>query len=123
MFFQVFAKLSCLIKKVAGDAQMDMSQIMKQAQQFQQRLAEMQEGLAAKQVSSSVGGGMVSATVNGRHELISLTIDKEAIDPGDPQMLQDLVIAAVNDAMRKAQEMIQAEMGQLTGGIKIPGLF
>jgi len=102
---------------------MDMNQIMKQAQQFQQRLAEMQENLAGKQVSSSVGGGMVSATVNGRHELISLTIDKEAVDPNDTQMLQDLVIAAVNDAMRKAQEMIQAEMGQLTGGIKIPGLF
>lgn len=102
---------------------MDMNQIMKQAQQFQQRLAEMQEGLAQKQVSSSVGGGMVSATVNGRHELVSLTIDKEAVDPNDTQMLQDLVIAAVNDAMRKAQEMIQAEMGQLTGGIRIPGLF
>jgi hypothetical protein len=102
---------------------MDMNQVMKQAQQFQQRLAEMQENLAGKQVSSSVGGGMVSATVNGRHELVTLTIDKEAVDPNDTQMLQDLVIAAVNDAMRKAQEMIQAEMGQLTGGIKIPGLF
>lgn len=102
---------------------MDMNQIMKQAQQFQQRLAEMQGELAARQVSSSAGGGMVRATVNGRHELVALTIDKEAVDPSDTQMLQDLVIAAVNDAMRKAQEMIQAEMSQLTGGMRIPGLF
>ncbi|MGV1098179.1 YbaB/EbfC family nucleoid-associated protein [Thiovibrio sp. JS02] len=102
---------------------MDMNQIMRQAQQFQQRMAAMQEELAKKQVSSTVGGGMVRATVNGRHELLSLTIEKEALDPNDPQMLQDLVVAAVNDAMRKAQEMIQAETVKLTGGIKIPGLF
>jgi len=102
---------------------MDMNQIMKQAQQFQQRLGEMQSELAKKQVSSTVGGGMVSVTVNGRHELVSLTIEKEAVDPNDTQMLQDLVVAAVNDAMRKAQEMIQAETAKLTGGLKIPGLF
>jgi nucleoid-associated protein EbfC len=102
---------------------MDMNQIMKQAQQFQQRMAELQESLGHRQVTSSVGGGMVSATVNGRHELIGLRIDREAVDPSDTQMLQDLVIAAVNDAMRKAQEMIQAEMGKLTGGLNIPGLF
>ena len=102
---------------------MDMSQIMKQAQEFQQKLGTMQEELAGKQVSSSVGGGMVSATVNGRHELISLIIEKEVVDPNDPQMLQDLVMAAVNDAMKKAQEMIQGEMGKLTGGMNIPGMF
>ena len=102
---------------------MDMNQIMKQAQQFQQKLGQMQAELATWQVSSTVGGGMVSATVNGKHELIELYIDKDVIDPNDPQMLQDLVMAAVNDAMKKAQEMVQAEMGKLTGGIKIPGMF
>lgn len=102
---------------------MDMNQIMKQAQQFQQKLGQMQEELATRHVNSSVGGGMVSATVNGKHELVSLVIEKDVIDPNDPQMLQDLVMAAVNDAMKKAQDMIQAEMGKLTGGIKIPGMF
>ncbi|MBA3002691.1 MAG: YbaB/EbfC family nucleoid-associated protein [Desulfurivibrio sp.] len=102
---------------------MDMKQMMKQAQQFQQRLTEVQAELATRQVSATVGGGMVSATVNGRHELISLTIDKEVVDPADPQMLQDLVVSAVNEAMRKAQAMSEAEMAKLTGGIKIPGMF
>jgi DNA-binding YbaB/EbfC family protein len=79
--------------------------------------------LAGRQVSATVGGGMVSAIVNGRHELISLTIDKEVVDPADPQMLQDLVVSAVNEAMRKAQAMSDAEMAKLTGGVKIPGMF
>ena len=102
---------------------MDMNQLMRQAQQFQQKLAQTQEELAGRTATSSVGGGMVQATVNGRHELVALRIDKEVIDPADPGMLQDLVMAAVNDATRKAQEMIQAEMAKLTGGMKIPGLF
>jgi nucleoid-associated protein EbfC len=102
---------------------MDMNQIMKQAQQFQERLGKMQEELAEQQVTSSVGGGMVSATVNGKNELVSIAIEPEVIDPKDPGMLQDLVVAAVNDAMRKARDMAQAEMAKLTGGIKIPGLF
>ena len=102
---------------------MDMKQMVKQAQQFQKRLTEMQGELAGRQVSATVGGGMVNATVNGRHELISLTIDKEVVDPADPQMLQDLVVSAVNEAMRKAQAMSDAEMAKLTGGVKIPGMF
>jgi len=102
---------------------MDMKQMVKQAQQFQKRLTEMQGELASRQVSATVGGGMVSATVNGRHELVSLTIDKEVVDPADPQMLQDLVVSAVNEAMRKAQAMIEAEMSKITGGVKIPGMF
>ena len=102
---------------------MDMNQIMKQAQQFQERLGKVQEELAQKEVTSSVGGGMVSATVNGKHELLSITIEPEVIDPNDPGMLQDLIKAAVNDAMRKAQEMAQSEMSKLTGGMNIPGLF
>lgn len=102
---------------------MDMTQLMQQAQQFQQRLQEAQQELALRTVTSSVGGGMVRATVNGRHELVELRIEPEAIDPEDPEMLQDLVMAAVNEAMKQAQEMIQAEMGKLTGGFKLPGLF
>ncbi|MEW6595774.1 MAG: YbaB/EbfC family nucleoid-associated protein [Thermodesulfobacteriota bacterium] len=102
---------------------MNMNQLMQQAQQFQKKMAQMQEELSGRTASSSVGGGMVQATVNGRHELVGLTIEKEAIDPNDPAMLQDLIIAAVNDAMKKAEAMIQAEMGKLTGGMKIPGLF
>ena len=102
---------------------MDIKQIMQQAQQFQQKMAEVQEDLAGKQVSSSVGGGMVKATVNGKNELVSLHIEKEVIDPADPKMLQDLVIAAVNEAMRQAQDMAKAEMAKLTGGLNIPGLF
>lgn len=102
---------------------MDMNQIMKQAQQFQQKMGQVQEELAQKQVTSTVGGGMVSATVNGKHELIALKIEKEVIDPNDPVMLQDLIVAAVNDATKQAQEMAQAEMAKLTGGIKIPGMF
>ena len=102
---------------------MDIKQIMQQAQQFQQKMAEVQEELAGKQVSSSVGGGMVRATVNGKNELIGLTIEKEVIDPSDPKMLQDLVVAAVNEAMRQAQDMAKGEMAKLTGGLNIPGLF
>lgn len=102
---------------------MNMNQLMQQAQQFQKKMAQMQGELAGRTVSSSAGGGVVQATVNGRHELLSLTIGKEAIDPNDPAMLQDLIVAAVNDAMKKAEAMIQAEMGKLTGGVKIPGFF
>jgi len=102
---------------------MDINALMQQAQQFQGKMKEMQEELAGKQVSSTVGGGMVTATVNGRHQLLKLTIDPEVINPEDPGMLQDLVVAAVNDAMQQAQELIGQEMSKLTGGIKIPGLF
>lgn len=102
---------------------MDMSQLMQQAQQFQQKVAGLQDELAERTVTSSVGGGMVQATVNGRHQLVNLQIEKEVVNPDDPEMLRDLVTAAVNDAMGKAQEMIQAEMGKLTGGMNIPGLL
>lgn len=102
---------------------MDMNQIMKQAQQFQQKLAGLQQELGNRTATSTVGGGMVQATVNGRHELVELKIEKEVITPDDPDMLRDLIMAAVNDAGKKAREMVQAEMGKLTGGINIPGLF
>ena len=102
---------------------MDMSALMQQAQQLQGRMQQMQEELAKKQVTSTVGGGMVSATVNGRHQLLEIRIEREVVNPEDVGMLQDLVVAAVNDAMGKAQELIQQEMSKLTGGIKVPGLF
>lgn len=102
---------------------MNMEQMMKQAQQFQQRLAQLQDELAHKKVSSSVGGGMVTVTVNGRHEIMSLSIDREVINPDEQVMLQDLIVAAINEAMKKAQDMAQQEMTRLTGGMRIPGLF
>lgn len=101
---------------------MDMNQIMQQAQQFQKKMSDVQEELAAQQVTSTVGGGMVSATVNGKQDLLSLTIEKEVINPGDPEMLQDLVVSAVNDAIAKARDLTKDEMGKLTGGMNIPGL-
>ncbi len=102
---------------------MDISSLMKQAQDFQQKMGQVQEELAKKTVTSEVGGGMVKVTVNGKQELLAIQIEKEVINPDDADMLQDLIAAAVNDAMRKAREMIQSEMGRLTGGINIPGLM
>jgi nucleoid-associated protein EbfC len=95
---------------------------MKQAQQMQQRLSQVQAELAERTVTASVGGGMVTVTVNGKNELLSIQIDKEVINPNDQVMLQDLVVSAVNEGIKKAQDMAQAEMRKLTGGINIPGL-
>lgn len=102
---------------------MDFQQLMQQAKDFQGKMAEVQGELADKQVTSTVGGGMVSVTVNGRHEIVDLKIDPEIINPEDPQMLHDLVKAAINEGMKKADEMIREEMAKLTGGLNIPGLF
>ena len=104
---------------------MDMDSILKRAQEFQHQMGSMQEDLAGRTITSTVGGGMVSVTVNGKFEVVSLQIDKEAIDPNDPVMLQDLVVSAVNDAMRQIREMTQSELGKLTGGlgINLPGMF
>ena len=100
----------------------DMGKLMKQAQQMQSKMMRVQEELEAKTVEATSGGGMVSAVVNGKHELISLKIEKDVVDPADIEMLQDLVVAAVNEGVRKAQEMAQEEMSKLTGGLNIPGL-
>jgi len=102
---------------------MDMNEIMRQAQQMQQKLSQVQNELAGRSVTVSVGGGMVSVTVNGRIELLSIQIDKEVINPADQVMLQDLIVSAVNEGIKKAQDMAQAEMRKLTGGINIPGIF
>jgi DNA-binding YbaB/EbfC family protein len=101
---------------------MDLGKLMKQAQQMQKKMAEMQEELAQKEVTTTVAGGQVTVVMNGRHELKSLEIKPEAIDPDDVEFLQDLVLSAVNEASRKVDEMVQQEMGSLTGGLNIPGL-
>ncbi len=101
---------------------MDMTQIMQQAQQFQQKMADVQQDLAKQEITSTVGGGMDSAKVNGKNELLTISIDKEVINPDDQGMLQDLVVAAVNDAMKKARDAMQGEMSKMTGGMNIPGL-
>ena len=99
-----------------------MGKLMKQAQQMQSKMMRVQEELEAKTVEATSGGGMVTAVVNGKHELISLKIEKDVVDPADIEMLQDLVVAAVNEGVRKAQEMAQEEMSKITGGFNIPGL-
>jgi hypothetical protein len=101
----------------------DIGKLLKQAQQMQEKMAEMQQRLAEKTIESSAGGGMVKVTMSGRHEVISLKIDPEVVDPADVEMLEDLVIAAVNEARSQIDEMIKAEMSSLTGGISMPGLF
>ncbi len=99
----------------------DMGKLMKQAQKMQAKMMRVQEELEAKTVEATSGGGMVTAVVNGKHELISIKIEKEVVDPSDIEMLQDLVVAAVNEGVRKAQEMAQEEMSKITGGFNIPG--
>ena len=99
-----------------------MGNMMKQAQQLQSKMLKLQEELADKTVESSSGGGMVKVVANGRQQIVSIQIENEVVDPDDVEMLQDLVLAAVNDALTKAQEMVSNEMGKLTGGLNIPGL-
>ncbi|MBD3258091.1 YbaB/EbfC family nucleoid-associated protein [candidate division GN15 bacterium] len=96
--------------------------MMKQVQQMQAKMEEMQAELEQAEVEASAGGGMVKAVVNGKGEIKSLTIDPEVIDPDDAEMLQDLIIAALNQAKEKANEMQQEQMSSLTGGLNIPGL-
>ena len=100
----------------------NMGQLMKQAQQMQSKMAKLQEQLAEQTVEASAGGGMVTVVANGRQEIISIRIDPEVIDPDDQEMLQDLVLAAVNDALARAKNMVNEEMGKLTQGLNIPGI-
>ena len=99
-----------------------MGNLFKQAQQMQQKMAKLQDELGQRTVEASVGGGMVSVTVNGKNEVLSLKIEPQVVDPDDVEMLEDLVLAGVNEALRKSQEMVSDEMSKLTGGMKIPGL-
>jgi DNA-binding YbaB/EbfC family protein len=96
--------------------------IMRQAQELQAKLAKAQEELAEAIIEASSGGGAVTVTVNGQQQILSVKISPEAIDPGDVEMLEDLVLAAVNEALTKSQELAAKRMGKLTGGLNIPGL-
>ena len=102
---------------------MNQAAMMKQAQKMQQEMLRMQEEMENKTFSATTGGGMVTATVNGKHEVLDLKINPEAVDPDDVEMLQDMVIAAVNEAMRKAESEAAANMSKLTGGLNLGGLF
>lgn len=96
--------------------------MMKQIEKLQKQMEEMQENLANEEISATSGGGAVCATVNGNKELISIKLDKDAVDPDDVEMLEDLIVAAVNEAMRNAESKMNSQMGKLTGGLNIPGL-
>jgi len=100
----------------------NMGKLMKQAQQLQSKMAKMQEELSEKTVEASAGGGMIIAVANGKQELVSIQIEQEVIDPDDAEMLQDLIMAAVNDALNRAKEMMNEEMGKVTQGMNIPGM-
>lgn len=102
---------------------MNQASVLKQAQKMQQEMLRMQAEQEAKTFTAKAGGGMVSATVNGKHELVSMEINPEAVDPDDVEMLQDMVIAAVNEAMRAADNEAANNMSRLTGGLNLGGLF
>ena len=102
---------------------MNQAAMMKQAQKMQQEMLRMQEEMENKTYSATSGGGMVTAEVNGKHEVVSLTVKPEAVDPDDVEMLQDMIMAAVNEAMRTADTEAANNMSRLTGGLKLGGLF
>lgn len=102
---------------------MNMGNLMKQAQQMQAKLAMLQNELAEREVESSAGGGMVKVKVNGKQELLSISINKECVDPNDVATLEELVFTAVNQAMKDSQAMVQQAMSKVTGGMNIPGMF
>jgi DNA-binding YbaB/EbfC family protein len=99
-----------------------MGKMLKQAQKMQSNMMRVQEEMAEKTVEATAGGGMVKVVANGKQQIISITVEKEVVDPDDVEMLQDLIVAAVNEAINKSQEMVSAEMSKLTGGLNIPGL-
>jgi len=101
----------------------NMQQLARQAQKLQAQMTKMQEELEAREYEASAGGGMVTVKVNGKKELLGLEIKPEAVDPDDVEMLQDMVMAAVDEGLRIASETMEKEMGKLTGGMNIPGLF
>jgi DNA-binding YbaB/EbfC family protein len=101
---------------------MDMNKLMQQAQEMQEQLAKVQEEAANETVEATAGGGMVTVTANGAGEIVEIKIAKEAIDPDDPEMLADLVLAAVNEALRSAQRLVESKVGPLMGGLEGLGL-
>jgi hypothetical protein len=100
-----------------------MGNMMKQAQKLQSKMLKLQDELAERTVETTAGGGMIKVVANGRQQVVSISIDQEVVDPEDVEMLQDLVLAAVNDALTKAQEMVSGEMSKLTGGFNLPGML
>lgn len=101
----------------------NMGKLMKQAQQMQTKMATLQKELETREFESSAGGGMVVAKVNGKQELLSLTINPECVDPSDVEVLQDMIKAATNQALKESSETVSNAMNKLTGGLNIPGLF
>ena len=101
----------------------NMQQLARQAQKLQQQMTKKQEEIEAREFEATAGVGMATAKVNGKKELLSLTIKPEAVDPDDVEMLQDLVVAAVNEALRAAGDAMEQELGKMTGGLSMPGLF
>ncbi len=99
----------------------DFSKMLKQLQETQARMTQMQEELATRQVEATAGGGMVTVVANGRHEILSVKIDPQVVDREDVEMLEDLVVAAINEVRKKVDELVTNEMGRLTGGLKFPG--
>ena len=102
---------------------MNMQQIMRQAQKMQKKMEEAQEEAANQVVEASAGGGMVSVKVNGKQELLEISIEKDVVNPDDVEMLQDLIVAAVNEGMKKSQQMMQDKLQGITGGLNNPGMF
>jgi len=102
---------------------MSMQQMMKQAQKMQRQMEEMQADMASKSLDISAGGGAIKVTINGEKQLTALTISPEVVDPDDVEMLQDLVISAVNEAIRQMDESTSSQMAKITGGMSLPGLF
>ena len=96
--------------------------LMKQAQEMQAKMARIQEEAASKTIEASAGGGMVKVTANGRMEILAVRIEKEVVNPEDVEMLQDLIVAATNEAIKQAQEIVESDMGKLTAGMGIPGM-
>jgi hypothetical protein len=101
----------------------NMNQMMKQVKKMQEQMLKAQEELGNKTVEGSAGGGVVTVSMNGHKKVLGITIKPEAVDPDDVEMLQDLVMAAVNDALNKADELASQDLGRFTGGMNIPGLF
>ncbi len=101
----------------------NMNNIVRQAQRMQSQIAKVQEEIAEKKVEASTGGGVVTAVVNGKSELLELKIDREVVDPDDVEILEEMIIGAVNQAMKTASDMMNDEVEKITGGLNIPGLF
>jgi DNA-binding YbaB/EbfC family protein len=106
-----------------GGGMPNMNNMMKQVQQMQKKMQEVQEEVEKRELEVSAGGGAVAVKINGRKEVLAIEIKPEAIDPDDVEMLQDLIVAAVNEAIRSAEEMVSKEMSKVTGNMNIPGLF